>query len=330
MHLTKEANMKKSLIALAVLGAMVGGAQAQSTVTLYGKIDLSMIHNKAVIPAAGSNQWTMESGTISGSRWGLMGSEDLGGGLKVNFNLEQGFKADTGVGTGFGRQAWVGFSGGFGEVRFGNVYSAYDDVSGSNNAMFDSGFSVENSFFKSTGYKANPLNAMRYSTPTYGGFSAAISHSQDETAGSNTDVNSISAAYGGGPFVAAFGYQTEGLITGGKTKFTRLSAAYDLGAVVAKGLYGNVKNPGNVKTNEYSFGADVPVGAALTFSAAYGYSKDNATAGDEKRKGFTLGAMYMLSKRTDLYVGLTDWEGKTAGTKTSGNTMYGLGMRHAF
>ena len=75
---------------------------------------------------------------------------------------------------------------------------------------------------------------------------------------------------------------------------------------------------------------DVPLSGALTLSGSYGYSKDNAASGDEKRKGFTLGAMYMLSKRTDLYAGLTDWDGKIGGTKTSGNTRYGLGMRHAF
>jgi predicted porin len=331
MHLTKEAVMKKSLIALAVLGAMVGGAQAQSSVTLYGKIDVSLMRNKVF---GGTSQVTIESGTISGSRWGMMGSEDLGGGLKANFDLEQGFAVDTGAqsvaGNAFSRQSWVGLSGGFGEVRVGKPWTAYDDVSGAINAMFDSGFSVENNFFKSTGYTANPANTVRYSTPTFGGFSGAFSHSMDEVKNVNTDVNSVSIAYAGGPFAAGFGYQTEGLAAGGKTKYTRLSASYDLGAAVIKGLYGNVKNPGSFKTNEYSIGVDVPVSGALTVSAGYGYSKDNVASGDEKRKGLTLGAMYMLSKRTDVYVGLTDWDGKTAGTKTSGNTKYGFGMRHSF
>lgn len=82
-------------------------------------------------PFGGVSQWTVESGTVSGSRWGLMGSEDLGGGLKLNFDLEQGFGIDTGnqtAGQSFSRQAWVGFSGGFGEVRIGKPWTAYDDV----------------------------------------------------------------------------------------------------------------------------------------------------------------------------------------------------------
>jgi len=322
--------MKNSLIVWAVLGVTMGTAQAQSTVTLYGKIDASLMHDN---PFGGVSQWTVDSGTVSQSRWGLIGSEDLGGGLKANFNLEQGFAVDTGsqavAGQQFSRQSWVGFSGGFGEIRLGKPWTAYDDVSGAINAMFDSGFSVENNFFASTGYNANPANTIRYSTPSFGGFAAAFSHSLDEVQNINLSVTSISASYAGGPLTVGAGYQVEEL-GGTNNKFTRLSASYDLGAAVIKALYGNVKFPAAAKTSEYSIGVDVPVSGALTVSAGYGYSKDNALAGSEKRTGFTLGGMLAMSKRTDLYVGVTDWNGKTAGTKTSGNTKYGLGVRHSF
>lgn len=322
--------MKKSLMALAILGVVTGLAHAQDSVTLYGRLDVSLMHNK---PVGGVSQWSVESGTISQSRWGLMGAEDLGDGLKLNFNLEQAFAIDTGAqavaGQQFSRQAWVGVSGGFGEIRVGKPWSAYDDVSGAINAMFDSGFSVENNFFASTGYNANPANTVRYSTPTFGGFVAAISHSLDEVRNLDLTVTSVSASYSGGPLMVGAGYQVEEL-GGANNKFTRLSASYDLGPAVVKALYGNVKAPASAKTTEYSIGVDVPLSSALTFSAGYGRSKDNAARGSEKRAGFTLGALYAMSKRTDLYAGLTDWDGKTAGTKTSGNTKYGLGMRHAF
>jgi predicted porin len=121
----KEAEMKKSLMALAVLGMMAGTAQAQSSVTVYGRIDASLMHNN---PFGGAGQWSVDSGTISGSRWGLMGSEDLGGGLKLNFDLEQGFAIDTGAaavaGQQFSRQAWIGVSGDFGEIRVGKPWTA--------------------------------------------------------------------------------------------------------------------------------------------------------------------------------------------------------------
>ena len=258
--------MKKTLVAIAAL-ATVGAAFAQSSVTLYGRIDASIgsqrtTNNGNVAGATVDAGTQVLAGAHTGNRWGMKGSEDLGGGLKANFQLESGFNVDTGSsaqgGLLFGRQAWVGLSGGFGEVRVGKPWTAYDDVSGAINAMFDSGFSVENNFFKSTGYNANPANTVRYSTPTFGGFSGAFSHSMDEVKNVNTDVNSVSIAYAGGPFAAGFGYQTEGLAAGGKTKYTRLSASYDLGAAVIKGLYGNVKNPGSFKTNEYSIGVDVP------------------------------------------------------------------------
>ena len=323
--------MNKPLVASIALAASLGAAQAQTAVTLYGRIDASLMHNN---PFGGARQFTVDSGTISGSRWGLIGSEDLGGGLKLNFNLEQGFAIDTGAaavaGQQFSRQAWIGFSGDFGEFRVGKAWSAYDDVSGANNAVFDSAFSVENNFFGSTAYIANPPNTLRYSTPTFGGFSGSISHSLDEVKNTDLSVTAISATYANGPLNIAAGYQVEGL---GATdlRYTRLSAGYDFGSFVLKGLYGHVKMPAaGAKTSEFSLGVDVPVSSALTVSAGLGYSKDSAAAGGTKRRGFALGAMYALSKRTDFYAGLTDWDGKAAGVKVSGNTRYGVGMRHSF
>eukprot|EP00611_Tribonema_gayanum_P014480 TRINITY_DN25867_c0_g1_i1.p1 TRINITY_DN25867_c0_g1~~TRINITY_DN25867_c0_g1_i1.p1 ORF type:complete len:328 (+),score=46.82 TRINITY_DN25867_c0_g1_i1:88-1071(+) len=327
--------MKKSLIALAVLGAMVGAAQAQSSVTLYGKIDLGLVHSD---PFGGTSNLEMKK-SFSGSRWGLMGSEDLGGGLKVNFQLEQGFTADDGRATDsskqFSRQSWVGLSGGFGEVRVGMPYTAYDDVSGAINSMWDSDFSVENTnnFFHTTTYRT-PGNTIRYSTPSFGGFTGTASYSLDEVKNFDSATGSISLAYANGPVAVGFGYQVEGNETAlfpnaSDRKITRLSASYDFGVVVLKGLYGNEKI-GPAKTDEYSIGVDVPLSGAFSLSAGYGYSKDKGAAGREKRKGFTAGGLYTLSKRTDVYFGVTDWDGKTSGVKTNGDTKYGFGMRHSF
>ena len=80
--------MKKSLIALAVLAAS-GAAMAQSSVTLYGVADV-VIHKDADVSAK------MTSGGVSTSRWGVKGSEDLGGGLSANFNFEQGLDLTNG------------------------------------------------------------------------------------------------------------------------------------------------------------------------------------------------------------------------------------------
>jgi predicted porin len=99
--------MKKSAFALLMLGGWIGVASAQSSVTLYGILDLSIAHESN---GAGSVT-KMESGVYNGGRVGMRGTEDLGGGLSANFQLEMGVNADDGTsaqgGILFGRQAWV-------------------------------------------------------------------------------------------------------------------------------------------------------------------------------------------------------------------------------
>jgi predicted porin len=96
--------MKKSLVALAVLAAS-GAAMAQSSVTLYGIADLWFGTANTDNGTTSLSQTLLESGGVNGSRWGLKGSEDLGGGLKANFDLQQGIRLDDGSGTSL-RNGW--------------------------------------------------------------------------------------------------------------------------------------------------------------------------------------------------------------------------------
>src|SRR5215475_7395837 len=84
--------MKKSLLALAVLTAISGVASAQSSVTLYGKVDLGLVYDAG---STLSKSVRVSSGVTGGSRIGFKGVEDLGGGLKASFQLETGFCADS-------------------------------------------------------------------------------------------------------------------------------------------------------------------------------------------------------------------------------------------
>lgn len=114
--------MKKSLLALAVLGAFAGAASAQTNVTIYGVVDAGITHENG---AAGSVT-KLATGVQSGNRLGFKGTEDLGGGLKANFQIENGFNLDTGTqrqGALFGRQAYVGLSGNFGAINLGRQYN---------------------------------------------------------------------------------------------------------------------------------------------------------------------------------------------------------------
>ena len=356
--------MKKSFIALTVLAAS-GVASAQSTVTLYGLVDAYVGSQKIdgltqsgvnlASPAGGSG------GGLNTSRFGLKGSEDLGGGLKANFVLEAGFDPSTGVAnnytshyTGktdnaiFGRQSWVGLSGGFGEVRLGKMWTPYDEVKGSGAAAFDANiFAPAGNVWASNGYNDRPGNSVYYATPSFGGVTAAAMYSLGENktatpAGtvSAGKIGAVNIAYAGGPVGAALSYQTE-KATGSTiaTKFTQVNASYDFGVVKLLGALGRVKdglNPYGLavsKSTEYQIGLDVPVSSAVTLSGGYAHSKDTQYAGgsDITRKGYGLAGLYALSKRTNLYAGVQDSK-QNAYALTGENKIriYALGVRHTF
>jgi predicted porin len=123
--------MKKSLLALAALGTFAGVAHAQSSVTLYGIVDAGLAYANNV---GGHHLYETSAGNLQGDRWGLRGTEDLGGGLKALFVLENGFNAFNGTlgqkGDEFGRQAYVGLSSQFGTVTLGRQYDSVVDYTG--------------------------------------------------------------------------------------------------------------------------------------------------------------------------------------------------------
>src|ERR1700712_4731310 len=130
--------MKKSLLALAVLTAVTSAAYAQSSVTLYGKVDLGLVLDSG---ASAGKSVRVSSGVSGGSRLGFKGVEDLGGGMKAAFQLETGICTDsasqastgsygsppppfgTGSGNFMGRQAHGDLTGAFGAISAGRQYS---------------------------------------------------------------------------------------------------------------------------------------------------------------------------------------------------------------
>src|SRR6202012_2683688 len=123
--------MKKSAWLLAGFGMLAGSAQAQSSVTIYGIIDAGVTH---LSNSNGKPVYALTSGVMSGSRWGFLGSEDLGGGYKAIFRLENGFNVNNGTaaqgGLEFGRQAYVGLGTPYGTVTFGRQYDSVVDYLG--------------------------------------------------------------------------------------------------------------------------------------------------------------------------------------------------------
>lgn len=326
--------MKKSLIALAVLAAS-GAALAQSSVTLYGRIDTSI----GSIDELGKDSVTkMFNGGEAGlttSRWGFVGSEDLGGGLKAMFKLENRFDSDDGESQTpfFKGESTVGLSGGFGSLKLGRSTTVYDDVIAlsSSSSVFDSAFTpATNGVYKSGGdYSSRFDNKIAYEMPAMGGIYAGLNYAMDEDATAKKDMFGFKVGYKAGAFNVALGYQDE---KGIDTTFTALSGSYNFG--VASLSAGYVSRSGTATTgddDEYTIGVNVPFGA-FNVSAGYAASKTKvAGATSAEASGFGLGATYSLSKRTRLYAGYRAHEIENgAGVTTTDTTVYAVGVRHDF
>ncbi len=191
--------MKKSLIALALMGAFSGAAFAQSNVTMYGILDVNYTWQEqpTVVGTGTAARVQQESVSMidgshqSGNRWGVRGTEALGGGLSAIFALEAGFNIDTGTsaqgGRLFGRQAYAGLSGGWGSVVAGRL-ATFSSGTGDFDMIgrvdpFLTGFGLANA--GNTFISMNSLrvdNAIAYVSPTFAGFKAASATRRASTA----------------------------------------------------------------------------------------------------------------------------------------------------
>lgn len=334
--------MKKTLIAAAVLAAS-GAAMAQSSVEIYGEVDLwvGSLKNTAT---SNDRVTRLDSNGLDTSKLGFRGSEDLGGGLRANFNLEAEIGADTGNGLaeGFDRISWVGLSGGFGEVQLGKVWSAYDDAFFpllNNKAAI--GFIVA----PGISYNDRPNNSLKYISPEIGGFTAAGSFSlgENETATrGNSNISSLAVTYSLDALTLSAGTQTEKLVTIDATLFDKRSnsffgGSYDFGVVKLVATYNRgelVEGAVEEKSNEYQFGVTAPLSDVMDVSFGYGRQQVKI-AGVDQEKVASFGALltYSLSKRTTLYTGFTrakTTDQVTAGTPSTKRTLYAAGVNHSF
>lgn len=204
--------MKKYVLATAtVFAAFSGLAQAQSTVTLYGLVDdgFSLVTN-----SGGAHQYSLASGGMQSDRWGLRGTEDLGGGFSALFVLENGFDVNSGkLGQGgleFGRQAYVGLSSNYGSALLGRQYDSVVDYVGRLAFADTFGASVaahpgDVNNFNNT-YRVN--NAVKFKSVDYGGLTFGGLYSLGGVAGQTgrNQVYSLGAGYSNGPVVLGVGY----------------------------------------------------------------------------------------------------------------------------
>ena len=322
--------MKKSLLALAVLTAVSGAASAQSSVTLYGKVDLGMVYDSGTA----GHSVRLASGVTGGSRIGFKGVEDLGGGTKFSFQLETGFCADsaaaqstnvtssgvvigttgapnfcTGSNNFMGRQAHGDLTGSFGALSAGRQYSL-----GFNNLAtidpFGAGFAGQtNNVSAATGiYLMDPSgirlnNSVTYSTPNLAGFTGSFETAFGEQPGNWQGGRETGAGlnFASGPAYAGVTYYNQSNTAGNapSKKVLTFGGSYDLGIVKLHGMGQKVSGTAALDILSFMGGVTVPV-AGGNLLASYIHHNDRTSLNRDANQ-LGVGYQYPLSKRTSLY-----------------------------
>ena len=278
--------MKKTLAAVAVLGAFAGSALA-ADVTLYGKVDLGLNYTHTDKDGVSSDKWAMKSGQNSGSRFGIKGTEQISEGLTVGFQLENGFDADDGRFKNgnddgerfFGREARLFVQTDFGELGFGRMGgldsgSGSYDIFGGNAGVFGTGWSgigSDSDIFLGIGSCYD--NMITYKSPTFGGVTVYAQASLKQDSSKDGDEASSKADR----YYALGAKGTWGALSTGV-----VASMYD---------YGN--NSNKTGSISYDFGDDWPVDQVKDVTTDDdGFAVGAFVAYDFNVTKVTLGAQY--------------------------------------
>lgn len=345
--------MKKTLISLCLFCAgtgMAANARAQSSVTLYGIVEAAMEYTNV----GSGNAVKMDSGAINGSRFGLKGTEALGGGLSAIFVLENGFAVNNGtLGNGgllFGRQAWVGFhSDGYGQLTFGRQYTVLHSLL----AKYTSGLewgNAANYFRDGNILRAN--NSIRYVSPTVGGVTLGALYAMSPAGGTATgavptgNIRNVSLNYAIGQFSAGATYMASQTEPSDTDKYAVFGASYDFGIAKFSGVYYIRRDQLPVATSQsmnfFEVISLIPIGpnsVMLSYGAEQGKARPDSNA-----QAWSIRYTYFLSKTSFLYTGFTQIFNQknaafTINTASASGTIAGpgnnprmllIGLDHAF
>ncbi|QTD46232.1 porin [Ottowia testudinis] len=328
-----EPAMKKSLIALAVLG-LSGAAMAQSSVTLYGvadagvgrlKVGVSADPAKVGNDASGKTEFTsgslMNNGT---SRLGVRGTEDLGGGLKAGFQFETGLDLDNGAAgtkTGSGadafwaRQANVWLGGNWGTVKLGRQFTPSYLTTASYELTGVANYSVLANTYNYAGIGSRANSAFAYVTPNFGGFTGALAYVTKNDLGLSKAAYDLGLMYSNGPIGAGVSINK---VANSKTNY-QAGAKYSFGNFAVAASYTQASNQAKAVRRGFGVGAGANFGA---FSVTVDLTRDikNEWTGKKYTNG-VVEAKYALSKRTFVY---------GAFLRLDSTNNYGIGVRHNF
>ena len=346
--------MKKHLLAIAALAAVSGTVAAQN-VTVYGVIDNAIQTESKTSAAgvAGGSKTSMQQGGLLATVWGLRGSEDLGGGMKANFNLEGYIHTDTGSGQDrfgglFGRAAWVGVSGSAGDFKAGKqldpavlAFAATDPrglkETQSGLITWYTGADAREPATASGTANYNQVanifvaNAISYSN-SFNGLNVGVAYSFGEQAGDAkaNSVTSLGVSYTFAALTVSGSYSKN---EGNSTTNTNFSQSERSSFGLAYQVMPNVKVKANymkaelnsnsgtlTKENEvYGYGVEYNWNPKNLLTVAY-YDGENKTGTNDTSKSLIISNEYSLSKRTTLYALVSSHKGGSGFEKAASMT----------
>ena len=330
--------MKKKFLAASIATLFAGAAHAQTAVTLYGIADGDFRVDHTSIGTLKS----VGSGGESGSRWGIRGTEDLGGGLRALFIFEQGIdlsdnSTPQGNVTGttpnspvsssgsrmFSRTAVVGIGSDVaGELRVGRAYTPFYVAWSAIDPM--GGGLVGQAQNYAVGNVTRFDNAFYYDTPKFYGFQLTTAFRLGESSTDSVASGSVKnggnggnavLTYAGGPVLASYSYlSAKNAIDNNTTRTQFAGAVYDLKVVKLHGLYFDTRNGTTTRLRSYGLGVTVPIQSFNLFAQAARidnrYNANNSTLSNDDATFFGLGVNYAFSKRTDVYTSYGKFKNK--------------------
>lgn len=354
--------MKKSLIALAVAGAVAAPAAfaATSNVDIYGIFGASVdIYDRDI---SGEDDEFRVSSTAS--RIGFKGAEDLGGGLSAIWQVETGLNIDTNGGSWGSRNTFVGLSSkSLGTVRLGNYDTAYKMSSGRYDVFIDTMGDYNTIMGSLNGlngeFDTRETNSISYESPDFSGLKLMGTYGQRNEAGATAtdpELWSLAAVYANGPLsvIAAYEAQDDDTVNFGLGNVTadldswKLGAGYKFGSTQLAAIYERTdadSNIGDAERSAWYLSAAHNMGN-ITLKGAYANASDSDIAGvDDGADFWVLGVDYALSKRTVAYALYSSLDNDRDANYTiggngttgafaagAGNNPSGLsiGMKHSF
>ncbi|SEI15614.1 porin [Paraburkholderia hospita] len=336
-------------------------AEAQSNVTLYGIVDSGFFYSSKSIDSSGNSagkKFALIDSGLSPSQFGLKGTEDLGGGLKLDFDLESGINMTNGGynssnGNFFGRQAWMQLRSDIGNVKMGLQFSPFFltlyDLDPRGLAPF--GTSVVHYIDNVVGTGLANANAISYTSPVIAGLQASVMYAFGGTPGDFQAGQQYSASVkydNGSLLLAASIYNGNAGGTAASTPVPTtvefagrmIGGGYRFGKLTVKASYTSYKVAGAMSNNVWGGGADFLATPEIDVNAGVWYASDRNNTANHSLLG-SAGINYYLSKDTTLYgqVAVVNNHGAmTTGLSVNGALKEGagtsvggaIGVRHMF